>query len=390
MSWGIFKHLNTQILLISCTIVLCLFIGQPALIYSNEPNLSEVVTAVLIDYQTGRVLFSKKKDEIRPIASMTKIMTLYLALEDLKKNKFNLSDQIKASTKASKTGGSQIYLKEFEKMPAEEIIKSIAIKSANDAAIALAEFLAGNVDNFVNKMNLKAKSFGFKHTLFRSPHGLPGHSNKDDVSTAHEIALLSRKIIQDYPQVLKWTSTRMDYVRNEKFQLSNTNKLIGKFKGMDGLKTGYIRRSGFCLSGTALRKGMRLISVVMGGRTKSSRFDMTQNLLEYGFKYYQNRTVAKKGKSFIIPILECKTITASAHLTRDLTIVANKNELKKLEFHLFIPHGLKAPLPKGRKLAEYFVKLNGKILAKSDVIATEEILRASFFQRLFRRFNKKP
>lgn len=377
------------------TLILVSFLGyypskNHLLFAAKEPSLTEVKTAVLIDFDSGRVLYEKQKDTIRPIASMTKIMTLLLAFEAMDRREFDLDDIVIASTRASQTGGSQIYLKEHENIPVLDLLKAICIKSANDAAVAIAEFVGkGNYESFIENMNRKAQSLGLKNTSYRSSHGLPGPRGTFDQSTAYEIALLSRYLIQHFPQVLKWTSTRMDYFRNEQFQLINTNKLIGKLKGLDGLKTGYIQKAGWCLSATAIRNNIRLISVVMGGTQKSSRFDMTRDLLEYGFEEYQQYTIASQGKEFDLSILESREPISKAYLANDLSYLLNEDEYQRLKTFLFVPHGLKAPLKKGAKLAEYIVKLDDQILVKGDVLLSNDVIRANFFQRLYRNWNRQ-
>ncbi len=363
---------------ISLLMLLCSLLAA-----GTPPKLPDIETAILIDYQTGRILYSKNSDSVRPIASMTKIMTLYLTLEAVEKKQISLNDIVEVSTTASNVGGSQIYLKEHEKIILEELLKSTAIASANDAAVALAEYVSGNKQKFVEAMNKKAHELNLKNTIFFSPHGLPNPKNNDDRSSAYDIAMLSRSLIQKHPTILKWTSKRISSIRNGQFQLTNTNHLIGKYSGMDGLKTGYINKSGFCLAATAHRNNHRLISVVMGGHTKKSRFESTQKILDYGFENYTWHKVAQKGQPFQLSIAESQITPIDAELSKDLLVLVSSEESKKIEYVLFTPNGLKAPILAGSKLSEYQVQLNGLTLIKGDVVASHDILRASFFKRLF-------
>lgn len=246
--------------------------------------VSQIPSGILVDANTGNILWSKRSRQAQKIASMTKMMTVLLAMEAVKNGTIQLDDRITVSAAASRIGGSQVFLKQGEVFTLEELLKSIIIVSANDSSHLVAETLAGDVKSFVRMMNKKAKELGMSNTAFYNPHGLPIDS-KHNTSTALDMAILARELLK-YPVVLDWSSTWMETFRDGEFQMVNHNKLVNPatgVKGVDGLKTGYYKKAGFCVTATALRDRRRMIAVIIGAEKKTVRNTFAKELLEWGY-----------------------------------------------------------------------------------------------------------
>lgn len=254
-------------------------------------------SAFLIEYSTGEIIFEKNSEKTMYPASMTKMMAMYLFMECIEKKTHSLEDIVQVSTLASSMGGSQIFLKEYEKMSFNDLFKAVTIASANDAVVALAEHTYSSIDNFVNEMNLKAKEFNMNNTNFVNATGFhdPNH-----YTTAKDMGILAQKLVKDYGDIiLKYTSTYDTYLREDTsspFWLVNTNKMIKYYQGMDGLKTGYTSDSGFNLTATAKRNNLRFISVIMGAESSKQRNADTSTLLDYAFSNYKLVTLYKSGE----------------------------------------------------------------------------------------------
>ena len=242
--------------------------------------VSQIPSGILIDMNSGKILWSKLSKEKKEIASMTKMMTVLLAMEAVDRGEISLNDIIPVSKAAAKIGGSQVYLDPKDSFTLGELLKTIMIVSANDSSHLVAEAISGNVNSFVKMMNKRAKELGMNNTVFCNPHGLPLRNQKN-VSTAYDMAILANKLLK-YPQVVSWASTWMDTFRSGKFQLVNHNKLVKTAKGVDGMKTGYYRKAGFCVATTAIRNNRRLVAVVIGAKTKNLRNSFVKNLLDWG------------------------------------------------------------------------------------------------------------
>lgn len=247
-----------------------------------EISPPRAVSAILIDATSGQVLYELNADAPRPPASIAKIMLELLVVERIEAGRLALADSVTVSGHASKTGGSQVYLKEGEKFTVEDLCKAVAVHSANDACVALAEHVAGSDLGFVDLMNIRARELGLSNTHYVNCHGLDDEPGVGNVTTAREIALLARRLVA-MPHVLAWSSIAEEPFRDGQFLLHNTNKLVGRFPGLDGLKTGYTRKAGFCLCATAERDGLRLISVIMGAESERKRFEESARLLGAGF-----------------------------------------------------------------------------------------------------------
>ena len=294
----------------------------------NTVNLAiSAPSAILIEYSTGNILYQKNADKKMYPASMTKMMAIYLFLESISNKSATFDDIVTVSSLASSMGGSQIFLKEHEKMSFEDLFKAVTIASANDAVVALAEHTYGSLETFINEMNTKAQEFGMSNTNFVN---VTGFHDSNHYTTALDMSILAQKLLKDYKDVLlKYTSIYDTYLRQDTsspFWLVNTNRMLKFYQGMDGLKTGYTSDSGFNLTATATRNSLRLISVVMGGETSKSRNQDTATLLDYGFNTYKVVTLYKKGETITNHTFHnAKTENTPIIAKEDITYVAKKN-----------------------------------------------------------------
>jgi len=255
-----------------------------AVVANNLPiaNVSQIPAGILVEPETGKILWAKLSNKPMEIASMTKMMTSLIVLEEIEKGKISLDDVIYVSKAASRVGGSQVYLDPKENFTLGELLKTIMISSANDSAYLVAEKIGGgNVQVFVKRMNEKAKELGMNSTQFYNPHGLPGKGDKDNKSSAYDMAILACELLK-YPVGMKWASTWTDDFRDGKFKLVNHNKLVKTVDGVDGMKTGYYRKAGFCVTITAKRNGRRFVGVIIGSKTKKLRNGFAAKLLDWG------------------------------------------------------------------------------------------------------------
>ena len=333
-------------------------------------------TAILVENTTGKILYEKGKDTKMSPASMTKIMTLLLTMEALESGKITLDDKVTISKKASGMGGTQIFVKEGSKVDVLTLIKGIAIASANDAAVAIAEYIGGTLDSFVAMMNEKANKLGCNNTSFKNPHGL---DEKDHYTTAYDLSLIARELLK-YPFALKITSTYEDYIKvsGENHWLVNTNKLIRFYTGIDGLKTGYTDNAGYCLTATMEKNNMRLISIVMKEDSKENRNNDTISMLEYGFANYGSENVLNKNKfkeSMIIDNAYNRKV--NYYLNSDVNIITNKGK-KNVNYTIDkVLYNVKAPLKKNDKVGVIKLRYDGKVY-NYDLIVKENVKRVTF------------
>lgn len=335
-------------------------------------------SAILIESTTGKILYEKNSNEKRSPASMTKMMTLLLTTEALENGKIKLDDMVHVSKNASSMGGTQIFLKENSEISVETLLKGISIASANDAAVAVGEYIGGTLDNFVSMMNNRCKELGCKNTEFKNPHGL---DEEGHLTTAYDMSLIARELVK-HESVLKLTSTYEDNisVSGENHWLVNTNKLIRFYKGIDGLKTGYTDNAGYCLTATMNKNNMRLISVVMGSDTKDNRSSDTIGMLEYGYSMYGSNTVIKKDEfNGTLHIENAKVRDIKYYLDTDINLIVDKNVRDvnyKTDIELF---KVKAPLKKNSKVGVLKLYYDNKTYSY-DLVVHEDIEKASYFK----------
>lgn len=332
-----------------------------------------VPAAILMDQATGTVLFESNADEQRAPASVTKVMTLLLIMEAIEAKQLDWSTPIAVSPEAAGMGGSQVYLKEGETMTAEEMVKCIAVVSANDCCVAMAEAICGSTASFIEKMNDRAKELGMKNTHFNSCTGL---DTEDHFTTARDIAIMSRELMK-HEQIKQYSTIWMDTVRNGAFTLSNTNKLIRFYDGATGLKTGFTDDAGYCLSATATRESLSLIAVVMGGKTSDQRFNDAKALLNFGFTQYETY---RQSPTAIEPVKVLKGMENSVQpvLGKTPAFLVPKGSSERITYTVTLPESVAAPVDKNQKLGTIEYTLDGKNIGSIHLLAEKEIPKATF------------
>jgi D-alanyl-D-alanine carboxypeptidase (penicillin-binding protein 5/6) len=354
----------------------------------SQPRVFDVDSpiAILMETSTGQVLIEKNADQPHPPASIAKVMTMLLVMEAIDRGDIHLDDLVTVSERASKIGGSQAYLKEGETMSVDDLLKAVAIHSANDACVALAEQISGAMEAFVDSMNDKARDLGMKNTVVHTPHRLPPDPGQQpDMTTARDITIMARALILKHPMILKYTGTVHDTLRGGAFRLDNTNKLVGRFAGVDGLKTGYFNKAGFGLAATASRNGLRLISVVLGARSNSQRAADSARLLNYGFASLRNYLALKKGKDLgEVPVRKGRVEKVAARAGEDLRVLLRRGDERRLTLALRPLPALSAPLAAGQKIGSVVVLLDGKALGQATAVAETSVEKANLIIRFFR------
>nr|MBP3259065.1 D-alanyl-D-alanine carboxypeptidase [Bacilli bacterium] len=344
---------------------------------------SNAKSVILIETSTGDILYEKNSHEKLPPASMTKMMSMLLILENIDKGIIKWDDVVTVSANASGMGGSQILLETGEEMTVEDLFKGIAIASGNDAVVALAEYIAGTVDEFVNMMNEKAKELNLADTYFKNPHGL---NDTNHYSSAYDMAMIAKELSK-HEKVFEYTSIYEDYLRegtSKKLWLVNTNKLVRFYKGVDGLKTGYTEEAGYCLTASA-NKGFRVIAVVMGEPSSELRNKEVSEILDYAYATYKLNTILKKddtlGKE---EVALSKKKYATLVPIEDITVLNKKIDDDKNYSYSITVDKLKAPIKKGDKVGYIDVLENGNIIKTFDITVKEDIKKANIIELYIR------
>ena len=341
-------------------------------------------SVILVEASTGKVLYENNADTALPPASVTKVMTLLLVMEAIDDGKISLDDMVPVSNNAASMGGSQVYLEPGEQMSVDEMIKCVVVSSANDAAVALAEFVAGSEEIFVEKMNERAKELGMVNSTFENTNGLDD-TVSNHLTSARDIAIMSRELIK-HPKILEYSSIWMDTIRNGAFTLTNTNRLIRFYNGANGLKTGSTSKAGFCISATALRDNMQLIAVVMGAPNRDTRNEIAKKLLDYGFANY---TVASWDAAELEPIKLLGGLQSECRIGYgSFSAVVGKGERELIERSVSIPENITAPVREGDVIGEVTYTLNGEVIGKSDITALESAAKIGYSGVLSRIFTK--
>lgn len=382
------KYVNVRSLLSYCLIVtLCLSMlcigvfaeekkDEGLNLQAAEGALSlECQSAVLMEANTGAVLYAQNANETLPPASVTKIMTLLLVMEAMDAGKFTLNDMVTTSENAASMGGSQIYLKVGETMTVEDMLKSVVISSANDAAVALAEFVSGDVATFVEKMNKRASELGMTSTHFENVTGLDDTA-QNHMTSAMDIALMSRALIA-HPTILKYSSIWMDTIRDGAFGLTNTNRLVRFYRGATGLKTGSTSKAGFCVSVTAERDGLELICVIMGAQSRDIRNAQATRLLDWGFANYALYRAEGERVEDIRVIGGVEPVCPAAFDAFEC--VLPKEALSRVERSVQAKERIGAPVHEGDCVGTVSYTLDGKTLGCADVTAQADVPKISFF-----------
>ncbi|MBO5110019.1 MAG: D-alanyl-D-alanine carboxypeptidase [Clostridia bacterium] len=341
-------------------------------------------SAVLLDANTGALLYAFNKDEALPPASVTKIMTLLLVMEAVDSGVISLDDPVTVSDYAASMGGSQIYLEPGETMSVRDMIKSVVIASANDAAVALAELVAGSEESFVNKMNERAKALGMENTYFENVTGLDDDAVEHLIS-AYDIALMSRELIR-HEAILEYTSIWMDTVRDGAFGLTNTNRLIRFYKGATGLKTGSTSKAKFCISATAKRDNLHLIAVIMGASSRDARNIAAQKLLDFGFANYAIYRDISEEKQPVSVLGGKKPFCLAEYATFELLV--NKGDENKIQRTIQLKEDLAAPVSVGDVVGSIIYTCEGKEVGRCDILASDTVEKIDFwglYQKILQR-----
>ncbi|MBN8250290.1 D-alanyl-D-alanine carboxypeptidase [Priestia flexa] len=373
-------------------VVIFLFSLMTQPVLASEKKSTELAaqakSAILIERDTGKILYEKNSDQPLPPASMTKIMTMILIMEALDEGKITFKDKVRASEYAASMGGSQIFLEPGEEMTVNELLKGIAIGSGNDASMAMAEHLAGSEDKFVEMMNKKAKEIGLKHTKFQNPTGLPVD---DHYSTAHDMAMMGKELLK-YEDIINYTSKYEDYLREDtdkKFWLVNTNRLVKFYPGVDGLKTGFTGQAKYCLTATAKKGNMRVIAVVFGANTPKERNNEVTKMLDYAFSQYTTTPLYKKDAPIKkVEVNKGEQKYVNAVTSEPLSALAKKGTTAKdMKTEVKLDENLNAPVKKGDEIGTITIKKDGKVMSKSPLVAEEDVEIASYWQLFKRTFS---
>ncbi|RFU69174.1 D-alanyl-D-alanine carboxypeptidase family protein [Bacillus sp. V59.32b] len=351
-------------------------------------NLAEnAKSAILIERDTGTILYEKNSNEELPPASMTKIMTMVLIMEAIDKGELTLKEKIRTSEYAASMGGSQIFLEPGEEMTVEQMLQGIAIGSGNDASVAMAERLAGSEEEFVEQMNQKAKELGLKHTKFQNATGLP---EENHYSTSHDMAIMAKELVK-YEMITKFTGTYEAYLREDtdkKFWLVNTNRLVKFYPGVDGLKTGFTNEAKYCLTATAKKGDMRVIAVVMGASSPKERNAQVTKMLDYAFSQYMAHPIYKRDvalKQAKVSKGNRKTVTGVT--SEPISILTKKGgNPKDFTQKIILDKDLKAPIKQGDQIGTLKFFKDGKTVVDSPIVAKESIDSASWWEMYKRAF----
>ena len=359
-------------------LLLTLSLAMPA---AAEELAVDAQACLLMEKTTGQVLYAVNEHEKLEPASVTKVMTLLLVMEAIDSGALNYDDMVTASAYACSMGGSQIWLEENEQMTVEDMLKAVCVASANDASVALAEHIAGSAEAFVEKMNQRAAELGMADTHFVNPTGLPAEGH---VTSAYDIALMSRELILHHPDIRRFTTIWMDSLRDGAFGLNNTNKLIRYYEGATGLKTGSTDNALYCLSATAERDGMELIAVILKSPTSTQRFESAKVLLNYGFAAYGLTHVEPEEPLAAIPVELGTAASVMPEVSGDQNMLLTKDKLGTLTVQTEMEPVLSAPVEKGQRVGTLTVTAGDEMLAELPLVAAESVERLSYGQILLR------
>ena len=362
--------------LLSLCLCILLLLGSLVPAAQAAPITSGAQSVALMEKETGTLIYAENEHERLEPASVTKVMTLLLVMEAIDDGRLHYEDMLSASDHAASMGGSQVYLKAGEQMSVEDLLKAVCMASGNDAAVCLAEAVAGSEESFVERMNQRAKDLGMADTTFRNCTGLPAEGH---LTSAYDIALMSRELILNHPDIRRFTTLWMDSLRGGEFQLANTNKLIRYYDGATGLKTGSTDSALYCLSGTAERDGMELIAAVMKAPTSAERFETAKNLLSYGFANYTLVDVYPNEALPTIPVSMGKKDSVQPIFASRDKLLVEKTKVSSVEKNMeLVPH-IAAPVEEGQELGTLTITSEGETLSTIPLVAGESVERLSYW-----------
>lgn len=353
--------------------------AEQADILTPAPPAITASSYLLQDFNTGKVLAESKSDIKLAPASLTKIMTVYVVFNEIKNGHLKLDDLVTISENAWKTSGSKMFVKVGDQVKVEDLLKGVIIQSGNDASVALAEHVAGNEATFAELMNQQAKRLGMVNSHFENSDGLPSDGH---YTTARDLTILTTALIKDFPNFYPWFSLK-EFTYN-KITQHNRNLLLGRDSSVDGVKTGHTDEAGYCLVASALRNGMRLISVVLGTESESARADTNETLLNYGFRFFESRRLYQGNTSISESrIWKGETETLQLGLADDLYVTLPSRNDKELKTSISIDKQILAPVNAGAKLGKVTVKLKDEVIATKDLIALKGVEKGGIFRRLY-------
>jgi D-alanyl-D-alanine carboxypeptidase (penicillin-binding protein 5/6) len=346
---------------------------------------------LLMDVNTGTILYEQDSHKALPIASVTKVMTMLLIMEAIDSGKIRWEDTVTASETAAAKGGSQIYLKAGETMSVADMVKSIAVSSANDCACAMAEHIAGSESAFVELMNKRAQELGMDDTKFVNCTGLDDAAEAaEHKSSAHDVALMSRELLKNHPDITKYTTVWMDTVRDGAFGLSNTNKLVRFYNGATGLKTGFTRSAGYCLSASAKREELELVAVVLGCETSQERFAACKSLLDYGFANFCIVTPTAEEQLVPVKLGTADSVVAGPATTEG--VLLDKSQQSMASCRVELSESVTAPVTQGQRLGTLYLQAGEQVIAEIPMLAKESVPKLTWgqiFLRLIRQLAMK-
>ena len=369
-------------------LLFALFCASPAAAVDFDPGANPpYAAAILVEAETGTVLFEHNSRVQRSPASTLKLLFQLVVMELLEDGRVKLDEEVQVSREASRIGGSQVYLKQGEVFTLEKMMEAIAISSANDACAAVAEHIGGSVEGFVDMMNDHAGRLGLDQTYFVNVHGLDDTPKYNrNLTTAYDLSRIARALVR-YPQALEWSSIRRKPFRPGKFTLYNTNGMLGRFRGMDGLKTGFTSRAGSCLVATAQRRNMRLISVILGAGSERIRERETARLLNWGFNTYKRVPLAQAGETMGEVVLEWGKEPGVEAQARDTVIaILSFDQAKLLQHRIELPAEYPAPVDAGDELGMLKVSLGDSLLATVELVAARSVESMGMWERLMSYF----
>ncbi len=344
-------------------------------VYSKEIGEINAKSYILVDGKTGTVLIEKNPDEPMPPASITKIMVMLLAMEAIDNGLISTDDIVVVSETAAIHEGSHVFLEIGEEISVNDLLKAIAVASGNDAANMMGEFLCGTQDKFVAKMNERAKELNMKNTHFVNCNGLDADGH---LSSARDIGIMTYELLK-HPKIHEYTTIWMDTLRNGKFQLANTNKLIRFYEGATGMKTGSTSKAGFCISATASRNGVDLIAVTMNSETSKERFADSSTLLNYGFSNYSNVKLCENGQEFgNVKVIDGEEKEITVLVPSECTILVENTSKSLIKHETNLPESISAPIKKGQKIGEFVTYKGEKIIKTIPIVAKEDVKKMSF------------
>lgn len=352
---------------------------------TNENKFAEnAKSAIMIEASTGTILYEKNKDDKLPMASMTKMMTLLLIMEEIESGNLKWDEMITTSEHAASMGGSQIFLEVGEKMSVEDLVKGICIASGNDASVAMAERIGGTEEKFVSMMNKKAKELGLSNTHFENACGLDSDNH---YSSANDMSIIAKELVK-HKKILEFSGTYEDYLRKnteKSFWLVNTNKLVRYYQGVDGLKTGYTKNAGYCITTTAERGNMRLITVVMGEPSSAIRNSETTTMLDYGFNTYEAKKIITKDSVISKQKVEFgKKDSVELTPMEDYKVLKEKSSTNKNITYQLSSNPIKAPVKVGDKVGKIKIIENNKTIQEIDVTVKENVNKMNIFKAYYK------